>query len=76
VPEKRARPDFFFFLKFFKDLITVAANTFRPSWGIASVRQMTDFTPGYIADRSCREELLDLSDMMRRLHSSVDNCYF
>jgi hypothetical protein len=27
----------------------------RPTWGIASLRQTTDFTPGYIADRACRE---------------------
>jgi hypothetical protein len=38
--------------------------TTRPTWGIASLRQTTDFPPGYIAERACREELLDLVDMM------------
>jgi hypothetical protein len=38
-----------------------------PTWGIASLRQTPDFTPGYIAERSCRGELLDLAD------NSVDN---
>jgi hypothetical protein len=36
----------------------------RPTWGIASLRQTTHFTPGYIAEWSCREDLLDLSGMM------------
>jgi rhodanese-related sulfurtransferase len=27
----------------------------RPTWGIASLRQATDFTPGYIAGRACWE---------------------
>jgi hypothetical protein len=35
----------------------------RPTWGIVSLRQTTDFTPGYIAERACREELLDLAGM-------------
>jgi hypothetical protein len=39
-------------------------NPSRPTWGIASLRQTTDFTPGYIAERSCREELLDLSGVV------------
>jgi hypothetical protein len=34
------------------------------AWGIASFRQTTNFTPGYIAERACREELLDIADMM------------
>jgi hypothetical protein len=34
----------------------------RPTWGIASLRQ-TDFIPGYIAERACREGLLDLAGM-------------
>jgi hypothetical protein len=28
------------------------------------LRQTTDFTPGYIAETACREELLDLAGMM------------
>jgi hypothetical protein len=35
----------------------------RPTWGIASLRQTTDFTPVYIAERACREELLDLASL-------------
>jgi hypothetical protein len=35
---------------------------------VASLRQTTDFTPGYIAEISCREELLDLAG--RRLPNS------
>jgi hypothetical protein len=31
---------------------------------IASLRQTADFTPGYIAEKACREELLDLAGMM------------
>jgi hypothetical protein len=27
----------------------------RPTWGIASLRQIMDFTPGYMDDRACRE---------------------
>jgi hypothetical protein len=34
------------------------------TWGFASLRQTTDFTVGYIADRSCREEQFDLTSMM------------
>jgi hypothetical protein len=36
----------------------------RLAWGIASLRQTTDFTPGFIAERSCREVMLDLAGMM------------
>jgi hypothetical protein len=35
-----------------------------PTRGVASLRQTTDFTPGCIAERSCREELLNLAGMM------------
>jgi hypothetical protein len=35
-----------------------------PTWGIVSLRQTTDFTPGYIAETACREELLNLAGMM------------
>jgi hypothetical protein len=41
------------------------------AWGIASLHQTTDFTPGYIAERSCREELLGLTDMMMSLTQLV-----
>jgi hypothetical protein len=34
------------------------------TWGIASLRQTTDFSAGYIADWSYREELLGLAGMM------------
>jgi hypothetical protein len=36
----------------------------RPAWGIVSLCQTTDFTPGYIAERACREELLGFAVMM------------
>jgi hypothetical protein len=36
----------------------------RLTWGIASLRQTTAYTPGYIAERACRKELLDLAGMM------------
>jgi hypothetical protein len=46
-------------------LMRTAANiSCRLTWGIASLRQATDFTPGYIADWLCWEELLDLAGMM------------
>jgi hypothetical protein len=41
--------------------------TSKLTGGIASLRQTTDFTPVYIADRSCREEQLDLAGMMPSL---------
>jgi hypothetical protein len=44
--------------------ITLMCKTSRPTWVIASHRQTTDFTPGYIAERAYREELLDLAGMM------------
>jgi hypothetical protein len=52
-------------------------DPYRPTWLRASIRQTTDFTPGYIADRSCREELLDLSlAWCRHLHNVDNDCYF
>jgi hypothetical protein len=41
-------------------------NPSRATWGrpIASLRHAADITPGYIAEGSCREELLDLAGMM------------
>jgi hypothetical protein len=38
--------------------------TSRLTWGIASLSRTTDFTPGYIAGRSCREELLEPAGMI------------
>jgi hypothetical protein len=40
------------------------------TWGIASLRQTTDFTPGYIAERACRC-WISLA-WWRRLHTNVD----
>jgi hypothetical protein len=37
------------------------------SKALASLSQTTDFAPGYIAERACREELLDLTGMMTSL---------
>jgi hypothetical protein len=42
----------------------IESITHSLTWSIASLRQTTDITPGYIADRSCREEQLDLAGMM------------
>jgi hypothetical protein len=42
--------------------VTVAR--IHATWGIVSLRQIIDFTPGYIAERACRDELLDLAGMM------------
>jgi hypothetical protein len=39
-------------------------NPSRLTWGIASLRQANEFYPGYIAERACREEQLDLAGLM------------
>jgi hypothetical protein len=41
--------------------------TSRPTWGIASLK-LRPFTPGYIAERACWEELA----WWRRIHNGVD----
>jgi hypothetical protein len=42
--------------------------------GYCVIRQITDFYPGYIAERACREELLDLAGRHDDVaYNSVDN---
>jgi hypothetical protein len=46
--------DYIFYKLFYKKQY---GRSTRLTWVISSLRQTTDFTPGYMAERSCREEL-------------------
>jgi hypothetical protein len=48
------------------------ATSTTNTWGNASLRQTTDFTPGYIAERACQEELKAVG---RRWHDDVAYTY-
>jgi hypothetical protein len=37
------------------EMAEIIETASMPTWGIASLRQTTDFTPGYMAERACRE---------------------